>query len=161
MMEHLSQIFLMLLCPDFWTRHREAWIMGQDVRLSLFILLDLVVGHPIEALRYAAGELMKILPFAAAINILCPQRPKAALFRWAVTSMAQLWFCLYVARPGVGAFEGLLYRARVERGLCLVWVSTVFAAVQLVLGMLAAWKSDLSCRKAFARHHDRLQEGED
>ena len=135
--------------------------MGQDVRLAVFLVLELVVGHPIEALRYAAGGALRTLPFPAVVHLVSPQRPKAALFRWSVASMSQLWFCLQLARPGVDGFEGLLYRARVDRGWCLVWVSTVFAAAQLVLGMVRAWKSDLSCRKAFIRHHTRLQEGQD
>jgi hypothetical protein len=120
MLEQLVQVLLMLLVPHFWTRYREVWMMGQDVRSAIFIMYETLVGHPIEALRYASGGAVRVLPYPVVMQILGLQRPKTAAFRWAVSWAALFWFSLYLARSDGGGIEGMLFRARVEKGWWLV-----------------------------------------
>ena len=147
----MVQVLLMLLLPNFWTRHREACIIGQDACTALSLTYERLAGHPIEALHYATGGAVRLLPHPALIHVLSEQRPKATVLRWAFGWLPQLLFCLHLARPGVAGIEGLLYRAETERGRWLVGVCLVYAASQLVLALGLPWITDIACRRAFIK----------
>ena len=65
--EIVVQMLVMLLLPSFWMRRREAYIIGQDVRCALTVIYEMLAGHPIEALRYATGGAVRVLPYPALI----------------------------------------------------------------------------------------------
>ena len=154
----MVQVLLILLLPKFWMRHREGWIIGQDARNGLSLIYERMAGHPIEALRYATGGAVRVLPYSAVIHTLSLQRPKAAVLRWSFGWLPQLWFCLHLARPGVGGIERLLYKAHTEGGWWLVGVCLVYAASQLVLALLFSWVTDVSCRRAFIKHETQQEQ---
>ena len=161
MVEHVLQVLLMLLLPNFWMRHREGWIIGQDARNGLSLIHERLAGHPIEALRYATGGAIRVLLYPAVIHILSVQRPKAAVLRWSFGWLPQLLFCLQLARPGIGGIEGLLYKVQTEGGWWLVGLCLVYAASQLVLTLMLSWVTDVSCRRAFIKHQTRQEQPQD